>query len=152
MVRYVIGDATEPQAERVIIAHVVNNRGGWGAGFSGALSKRYPEAEAIYRSFTSRKLGKIQTLYPSEHVAIVNMIAQNGYKSAANPVPLSYPALTLCLREVAKIKALIEAFYNGQEFVVQMPRIGAGLAGGDWERIESSINTFLPEAIIVDLP
>lgn len=40
-IKYVIGDATEPQGTgRKIIAHVCNDCGGWGAGFVLALSAK----------------------------------------------------------------------------------------------------------------
>ena len=40
-ITYLIGDATEPVgAGRKIIAHICNDRGIWGGGFTGALSKK----------------------------------------------------------------------------------------------------------------
>jgi O-acetyl-ADP-ribose deacetylase (regulator of RNase III) len=47
---YVRGDATTPVGKGPkVIAHVCNDRGGWGKGFVLALSRRWPEPEAAYR-------------------------------------------------------------------------------------------------------
>lgn len=49
-INYIFGDATEPVGDGPnIIAHVCNNRGVWGAGFTRALSAKYPRAEHVYR-------------------------------------------------------------------------------------------------------
>lgn len=43
-IKYIIGDATEPQGEgNKIIVHCCNNIGGWGAGFVLSLSKKWLE-------------------------------------------------------------------------------------------------------------
>ena len=63
MIIYTIGDATLPniqQDETAIIAHVCNDIGAWGAGFSGALGRRYPEAERVYRCSSPWHLGQTQ--------------------------------------------------------------------------------------------
>ena len=64
MIRYIKGDATCPQAAGVkVIAHVCNDRGGWGRGFVLALSKRWEEPERAYREWSKEKnfnLGAIQ--------------------------------------------------------------------------------------------
>jgi O-acetyl-ADP-ribose deacetylase (regulator of RNase III) len=50
-VTYVIGDATAPGGPGPgVIAHVCNDSGGWGKGFVLAVSRRWPEPEAAYRS------------------------------------------------------------------------------------------------------
>ena len=63
-INYVLGDATQPEGPRpLIIAHIVNDRGGWGAGFSGALSRRWPMAEQRYREWASRGLDSYARFY-----------------------------------------------------------------------------------------
>jgi hypothetical protein len=46
-------------------------------------------------------------------------------------VPFDYEAFTLCMRKMNKV-------FGGKH--IGMPKIGAGLAGGDWNRIEKIIN------------
>ena len=50
--------------------------------------------------------------------------------------PLDYEALTLCLRKINKI-------FKGQR--IGLPKIGSGLAGGDWYRIQSIIQQELKD-------
>lgn len=139
-----IGDATRPVQTRgnILVAHVANNRGGWGKGFVLALSKRWPQAEKDYRDWaksarrdgrsTPFQLGEILISKVEPNVDVAHLLAQDGYVAPNNPTPLSYDALTQCLRKVAKIAA-------EQTASIHMPRIGAGLAGGDWSRIKRII-------------
>lgn len=143
MVTYVKGDATKPKGDGVkIIAHVCNDKGGWGAGFVLALNKISLKPQKLYRNWYAQNgyyflpLGMTQTIYLSDELYVVNMIAQHGTVSKLNPQPLSYEALEFALERVAELA--IET--NG---TVHMPRIGAGLAGGDWNVIESIINRTL---------
>ena len=47
---YAIGDATQvPRLEPCVIAHIVNDVGAWGRGFTAPLESRYPGQAAIYR-------------------------------------------------------------------------------------------------------
>ena len=50
--------------------------------------------------------------------------------------PLDYEALTLCLRK-------INTLFRGKH--IGLPKIGAGLAGGDWNRIQKIIQTELKD-------
>ena len=143
MVTYVKGDATKPQGEGVkIIAHICNDKGGWGAGFVLALNKLSLKPQKMYRDWYSRRrdyflpLGMTQTVYLSDELYVFNMIAQHGTVSKLNPQPLSYEALEIALERLAELA--IEANAS-----VHMPRIGAGLAGGKWDVIESIINRTL---------
>ncbi|AXG66244.1 hypothetical protein SEA_ANNADREAMY_152 [Streptomyces phage Annadreamy] len=143
MVTYVKGDATKPQGDGPkIIAHVCNDKGGWGAGFVLALNKLSPKPEQEYRSwykshaFPFLPLGKTQSVRVSEDLWVYNMIAQHGTVSKLNPQPLSYEALEIALERLAA-----EAEYMNA--TVHMPRIGCGLAGGKWDVVESIINRTL---------
>jgi len=131
-VQYVIGDATAPAGTgRRIVAHVCNDRGGWGKGFVLAVSRRWPQAERGYRiwSHTSTfRLGAVQWVRAEPDVWVANMVAQSGYRTASNPIPLRYEALEQCLTTVADHAVHLAAG-------VHMPRIGCGLAGGTWDAI-----------------
>ena len=57
-IRYLQGDATQPQATgNRIIAHICNDQGGWGKGFVAALSKHWGGPEAAYRSWYQDRSG-----------------------------------------------------------------------------------------------
>lgn len=137
-IQYKTGDATIALAAGPqIIAHVCNDKGRWGRGFSGELAQRYPEAEVAYRDMGSYVLGEVQFVEaPNGRVIVANMVAQHGLKSLLNKVPLQYDMLEKCLMAVAQKALELEA-------KVQMPRIGCGLAGGDWGTVETLISRCL---------
>ena len=64
------------------------------------------------------------------------MIGQRGIRSIRNLCPLRYDALETCLMKVA-------GYCKKNNMSVHMPRIGCGLAGGDWEKVEAIINKTL---------
>lgn len=138
-IRYLKGDATQPQAKgNKIIAHVCNDLGGWGAGFVLAISKRWPEPEEAYRAWHKERsknnfeLGAIQLVQVEPYVWVANMVAQRGVKTGSEGPPIRYEAVRECLKKLAGEAKTLNAS-------VHMPRIGCGLAGGKWERIEPII-------------
>ena len=139
-INYLKGDATQPQAKgNRIIAHVCNDLGGWGKGFVLAISKRWPEPEAAYRTWHKDRpkndfgLGAVQLVQVEPYVWVANMVAQRGMKTGSHGPPIRYEAVRSCLKTLAG-----EAMKLGAS--VHMPRIGCGLAGGRWEEIEPIIS------------
>ncbi|MEV4004425.1 macro domain-containing protein [Actinomadura sp. NPDC049753] len=145
-IRYVTGDATSPQAKGPkIIAHICNNRGGWGKGFVLAISKRWPEPEAAYRRWhrdragNDFELGAVQLVQVARDIWVANMIGQHGIKtSRSSGPPIRYDAVRQCLHHLAAHATRLGA-------TIHMPRIGTGLAGGRWERIEPLITSELTD-------
>ncbi|MBN6040976.1 Appr-1-p processing protein [Amycolatopsis sp. 195334CR] len=139
-IRWVTGDATSPSAEGPkVIAHICNDRGGWGRGFVLAVSRRWPEPEAAYRRWYRDRggndfgLGATQLVQVAPELWVANMIGQHGIKtSRSTGPPIRYDAVRLCLRHLAAQAGRLSAS-------VHLPRIGVGLAGGCWEQIESLI-------------
>lgn len=127
------GDATLPRGtEPRIICHGCNDLGIWGAGFVLAVSKRYPQAEQAYRTWAQKvgtlPLGECQLVDVGNKVYIANIISQTGVGITQGNIPLRYGALET---------GLFTAAYHAQRLSgsLHMPTIGAGLAGGDWDRI-----------------
>lgn len=149
MIRYITGDATRPQGEGLkVVAHVCNNVNRFGAGFAKAVAERWPYAKEVYIQHPSKKsLGMLITAVVATNIRVCHMIAQDGLRSVSNPVPLRYDALETCLFKLNDQCQQVECS-------IHMPRIGAGLAGGDWNRIEALINKCLPmqDVTIYDLP
>lgn len=160
-IQYVTGDATQPQGPGLkIIAHICNNAGGWGAGFVLALSKRWAQPEASYRRWYTTKhgfsLGKTQLVQVDQDIIVANMIAQEGFGGDGKP-PIRYGALHDCLLElVSRIKNNNLSGMSLKDASVHMPRIGCGLAGGNWNDIRTIINVTLIESgipvTVYDLP
>lgn len=142
-INYLNGDATKPTIDGgKYILHICNNQGGWGKGFVCALSKRWKSPEKCYRSRKEYKLGTYQ-ICPTDvtDIWVVNMIAQNGFKSNNNPVPVDYDALTKCLESLTV--SLSNWNIIGGNASVHMPKIGTGLGGGDWDIISKIIENTL---------
>ena len=126
-----------PDGKRTLLPHIVNNVGGWGKGFVGGISRVTPLPEARYRKWAASgamQLGMVQPVKVNDRLTVLNMCAQegyDGYKGVPNPHPLDEAALKVCLGKAAGLAVAFD--------VVQMPRIGCGLAGGRWENIEKLI-------------
>lgn len=163
-IKYVTGDATQPVGPgRKIIAHVCNMEGGWGAGFVLALSRVSMEPERVYREWFRRRdslppdlrqdvpfnLGeaKLAQFIPDD-VFVANMLAQRQ-PLTPGVIPLSYSALNHCLLKLGSIACAAQCS-------IHMPRIGCGLAGGEWKYVQPIIMRSLCinnlDVTIYDLP
>lgn len=141
---YLLGDATEPIHKPCIITHICNDcrPGKWGAGFVMALSKKNDAPEKAYRKWSvDRKtvndvyyeLGNfILVPFVGKEIIVANIIGQHGVLSKDNIIPIRYSAVKRALRKIYDY-----AENNG--YSVSMPRMGADLAGGSWNVIESII-------------
>ncbi|WP_077800990.1 macro domain-containing protein [Streptomyces sp. JHA26] len=135
-ITYVRGDATAPSVKGAkVIAHVCNDVGGWGKGFVLAVSRRWPEPEAAYRAWHRARasngfgLGAVQLVRVEPYVWVANMIGQRGTRTGGKGAPVRYEAIDTALGRLAGHAAELGAS-------VHMPRIGCGLAGGTWSRVE----------------
>lgn len=141
-IRYLKGDATNPQASGLkVIAHVCNDLGRWGKGFVMAVSKKWPETRREYVEWYKKgqeenfALGEVQyvILDRRQDIIVANMVGQRGiYASRSQGPPIRYDALEKCLKNLGE-------FATSMKASVHMPKIGCGLAGGKWEKIEPLI-------------
>jgi len=134
--RFVLGDVTKPQGEGLkIIAHVCNDANGYGSGVAGAIAKCWPEAKLAYHRWHAKAenfaLGMVQLVKLPDGIIVANMVAQHGYAYKGHPA-IQYPALHMCLSKVAKRAKELGAS-------IHCPRIGCGLAGGTWDKVEPII-------------
>jgi len=138
-VHYVKGDATCPQGSGPkIIVHICNNIGKWGKGFVLAISDRWKEPEQEYRKWYQEgfKLGEVQFVQVDKWIWVANMIGQSGIKTGSSGPPIRYEAVEKCLNKVAEKAMEINAS-------VHMPRIGCGLSGGTWNKIQPIVEESL---------
>jgi O-acetyl-ADP-ribose deacetylase (regulator of RNase III) len=153
-VRYVLGDATRPEGDGLkIIAHCCNNLGGWGAGFVVALSRRWERPEREYRQWAERSgetkfqgmLGAMQLVPVEDDIFVANIIGQNGMGRAPDGgPPIRYAALSKGFGFISDY-----ALRSDRLVSVHMPRIGCGLAGGDWSEIEPLLDEHF---VLRDIP
>lgn len=138
MITELKGDATQPQGEGPkVLVHVCNDLGKWGKGFVLAVSRRWKAPEQQYKRWAAGhtdlkfKLGEVQFVQVEPDLWVANLIGQHGVHRQGNQgsaPPIRYDAIRKGLEKVRD-------FALEHEASVHMPRIGAGLAGGDWEKI-----------------
>jgi O-acetyl-ADP-ribose deacetylase (regulator of RNase III) len=143
-ITYLEGDATRPAGDDYkFIAHCCNDVGAWGAGFVLALSRRWALPERAYTDWADAMaarqqrlpLGKVQFVPVGRQTCVANIIGQRGCGPTDGEPPVRYDALQAGFREIA---ARVAAFRLGAS--VHMPRLGCGLAGGVWEKVEYLID------------
>jgi O-acetyl-ADP-ribose deacetylase (regulator of RNase III) len=151
-IEYVIGDATEPRGEGLkIIVHVCNNQGYWGKGFVLALSKRFGKLPYLEYKKMDKTLGKVSYVKVNQNEGgatwVANIIGQEGIRVKNGIPPVRYEAIASGFMNV------LETFL-GNKYTIHMPRIGCGLAGGEWSKVEALINAVLSEkdVTVYDLP
>lgn len=158
MLNYVTGDATEPIQRPGAIVHVCNDIGAWGSGFVLAVSEKWAKPKEVYLSRYKRskqvhygmtpncvgKLGDVQWVAVENDLMVCNLVAQEGINRVIRAV--RYDALDCCLH-------LMYLQAKEWDLTVHMPRIGAGLGGGNWTIIEAIIkaNMTVP-TFVYDLP
>lgn len=71
-------------------------------------------------------------------VWVANMVGQRGMRTGSGGPPIRYDALERCLVALAGHAVELGAS-------VHMPRIGCGLAGGVWSRVEPLVTGALCE-------
>ena len=144
-IKYIKGSAVEPIGKgKKHIIHICNDKGYWGAGFVMAISGKWDAPKREYKQWQKDlffdppfELGNIQNVNVEKDICVVNMIAQEGVFWGTKP-PIRYNAVESCLEKVVLLKPKS----------VHLPRIGCGLAGGEWGKIEKLINKTLVAANI----
>lgn len=145
-ITYIDGDATLPIGDGPkIIAHVCNDIGGWGRGFVLALSQRWSEPERSYRQWHAERamndfgLGAVQIVPVEPELWVANIVGQHGIDHTDDGPPVRYSAIEAALADLADQADAMGA-------TVHMPRIGCGLAGGEWPEVETIIKRTLSAA------
>lgn len=134
MIIYKKGDLLE--APEDIIAHGCNAVGGFGSGVAGQIAKKYPEAKYSYKNeheYGSLQLGYIDVVTIRENLKvqkrIINCVTQQEYLPRGI-CHANYDAINECM---LKVKRYAKAMGN---LSIAIPKIGCGLAGGDWQIVE----------------
>lgn len=144
MIKYIDGDLVKDAELFDVIAHCCNCFCTMGAGIAPQIKNKFPEAYEVDCETVKGDKGKLGTISFTEFTTptIVNLYGQYDYTGRrSGQMDLDYDALRSALR------AMKEEF-SGQLF--GLPKIGAGLAGGDWDVIEAIIEEELEgERVIV---
>lgn len=122
----------------IIFAHVVSDSvRGWSRfGVAGSLGKAFPDFAGAYRAWTLSDsahltLGNVhfvERVIQGRSVTVASIVAQAGFGRASHD-RLQYDALDTAFQKICQ-----EA--KKQSATVHVPRLGAGQAGGRWDRVE----------------
>jgi O-acetyl-ADP-ribose deacetylase (regulator of RNase III) len=133
MIKYVKGDLLKADVD--VIAHGCNCRGGFGSGVAKQVATKFPKAKQYYLDKFEEdgwKLGDVQFVKVYGERLIANCATQDAYLPRGEN-HANYPAIE---QVMVKLKNFCQAGNN----TIAIPKIGAGLAGGDWSKIEEIIN------------
>ncbi len=134
-ITYVSGDLFETHCR--IIAHGCNARGVMNSGVAKIVRSEYPGAYEQYRNLGLAgclTTGHVDIYVAPDSRIIANLITQSGYGYDGERY-VSYDAVATACDTLDKHCARLGITE------VAMPRIGAGLGGGNWEVIEAIIET-----------
>lgn len=127
-----------------VIIHGANCFHTMGAGIAKSIKKEFPKAFEADKetNFGDRnKLGTIslatfQINEEADFLTVINAYTQFGIRQHGYSSPIDYTAVDNCFYEIQK-----QFGYKHLRFGI--PKIGAGLAGGDWEVISRIIENYL---------
>ena len=129
MVKYKKGDLF--QADEDILAHGVNCSGAFGSGVAAGMAKNHRKARDEYFwkwENLGWELGDVQFVASNEKW-IANCATQ--YKYMPRTVRhADYPAIKAAME-------VVKGFAQTNDLTIAIPKIGAGLAGGDWNVIKA---------------
>lgn len=122
----------------MLIAHGCNAQGVMGSGVAKAIRDKYPKAfddyqQAVYDfKYPRNHLGRMISSAQPDGRIILNCVTQDQYGKDGKKY-VSYDAIDTCMNKIQK-------GMFGLSTNVSMPKIGAGLGGGEWSIIEAIIN------------
>jgi O-acetyl-ADP-ribose deacetylase (regulator of RNase III) len=125
-----------------IIVHGCNCMCTMGAGVAKLIKKYFPEA---YQADLKTKRGDIEKLgsyskAESKGITIINAYTQYYYGNANNIPPVNYEAIKTVFKK-------LNIDFKGE--TVGIPKIGSGLAGGNWNTIRDIIEHAAPDLNII---
>ena len=143
MIEYIKGDLVKSDCD--VIIHGCNCFCNMGAGIAKQIRETYPEAYETDKLTTrgdKNKLGQISytrvvnKYFPDKVVYVVNAYTQFTYGRKDGEIYADY----IAIREaMVRINELFSDTHDVQ-FKIGLPKIGAGLARGDWNIISKTID------------
>ena len=144
MINYIKGNVFDSKDQ--VLVHGCNCFQRMGAGIAKKVKELYPEAyQADVENTSYADRGKLGTI---THAAVKHVIhktplivvnAYTQYNYATTSMMLDYGALRTAMYKIATLFG---------DKSISMPKIGAGLAGGDWKQIETILNDVFKNKII----
>ena len=128
----------DPFYQKTVVLHGCNCFHTMGSGIAKYLRQQFPIIYTVDVSTTVRgdkdKLGTFSTAVISDNFHILNCYTQYNY-GREKKLYANYIAIEECFKEVAR------RYDTSCE--IRMPKIGCGLAGGDWNIVSKALITHL---------
>lgn len=152
IIKKVKGDLIDmfKKGEFVEIIHGCNCFHNMGAGIARTIAHEFPFAEYVDKG---TEFGSVEKL--GEYSAALVSVAHNRVASVVNAYTQLYPGRENKRRLYNSIEKVFTKLNNqldgklDDDMITGIPKIGAGLAGGDWGIIEEIINRVTPNMNIV---
>lgn len=129
-------------------AHGCNAQGAFGSGCAGHITKLYPEARQVYIDHHKEhglKLGEVIYARTYDECIICHCITQEFYGYNGKRY-VDYDAVRMAMKELNEAIGYVLALTTSPQNEIALPKIGAGLAGGDWDTIAQIIEEELTDA------
>jgi len=133
-IEYVKGNLLQTEVKHII--HGCNSHGIMGSGVAKSIRDKYPDAYKDYNNAYNSyglELGDVIVSVQDDGKVIHNAITQRDYGRNSSRVYVSYWAIAEVFRKINQ--------WGTKE--VALPKIGAGLANGDWNVISAIIENTL---------
>ncbi len=117
-----------------VIGHGCNCKGGFGSGIAGQIKEQFPKVREEYIKYHNNigwALGDVQ-LVSVDSFIIANCATQKEY--------LPRGICHADYHAIERICAKLRHFCKEDDLTLALPRIGCGLAGGDWEKVKTIYN------------
>lgn len=139
---FVKGDVCNSAVQgKKVLVHCCNDNGVMGAGVARAIAKKWPHVEKEHIAWFDKeipRLGDIQLVKAEDNLVVCNLIGQKDMGIQ-----------TICGRSFPPVRyeAFVEGFWRlrekltpylqkGIDISIIAPRLGCGLAGGKWDKVE----------------
>ena len=147
-IRYDVGNVCD--ASQIAIAHGCNAQGVMGSGVARDVRSRWPNVYEVYHlryQTFGLSLGEVIPVRTMDNKLVLNCITQHVFGRDGQRY-VDYEAIDKVFRTID------HKVMDWEVTEIAMPRIGAGLGGGDWniisELIELNSSNYQP--VVYDLP
>jgi len=168
MIKFKAGDATNPDVIDGfnIILHCVNDGGDdgiggiMGGGIAYSIKNKWPIVYEKYRllfDLPSKERvtaqGQIQVVAVGKNLFVANLFGQSGIGDFKGFPAVRYDAIE---EGLIRLKDRVGKRFDHRPVVIHTCRLGSGLAGGSWKRVEEIFNRVFKdsdiEIVVYDYP
>lgn len=143
MINYIVGDLVRDSEMYDVIVHGCNCFCTMGSGFAPQIKNKYPETFVVdceTKKGDKDKLGTFSYTKIQTKPTIVNLYSQYHFNGRnRGEMDADYNAIRTGMKAIKKM-------FGGQH--IAMPKLGANLAGGDWNVIERIIEEELSGELV----